>query len=225
MVFGEKIVFEIAFSRWQFLLLAAICVALVLPDKLGSETATLTTYYAAPVSSYDSLRVRTYAAIGTTSASSGAAQGSVKVSGSSYMAVGNYLGVASTTLGLRISTATAMGGNSELMLNVNSTVANNSANTYATSDSYGRLALVPANGAVTFNAPIASLCKWVRYDSVHGQGVSGEMPCSTVASQKYAAIAVGAGTPPNVKVTFKADSISKNGAYMLCCRMTFFQPS
>lgn len=224
MTFGEKFVFEITFSRWQFSLLAAMFVALALPDKLGSETATLTTYYAAPVSSYDSLRVRTYAAIGTTNASSGA-QGSVNVSGSSYLAVGNYLAdVSTTTLGLRISTAASMGGNSELMLNVFSTAVNTSG-TSAANSTNGRIALVPANGAVTFNAPIANLCKWVRYDSVHGQGASGEMYCSMDSSQKYSALAVGAGTPPNVAVSFKANSVSKNGAYMLCCRMTFFTPS
>ncbi len=222
MVFGEKFVFEITFSRWQFSLLAAMCVVLALPDKLGSETATLTTYYAAPVSSYDSLRVRTYAAIGTTNVSS-AAQGTVNVTKSAYLAVGDYLGSGSTTLGLRIENVKYLGGDSELMLNVYSASANgNSDSVPPSTASNGRIILAPANGKVTFNAPIANLCKWVRYDSIHGQGVAGDAYCSTLASDKYSAIAVGVGVPPNVKVTFKANSISKNGAYVLCCHMTFF---
>jgi len=222
MLFGEKFVFEITFSRWQFSLLAAMCVALALPDKLGSETATLTTYYAAPVSSYDSLRVRTYAAIGTTDSGTGA-QGTVNVA-KSYLAVGDYLVLGSTTtLGLRIANASSLGGNSELMLNVNSSKPNNNGDSVPPSTAAnGRIVLAPATGKVTFNAPIANLCKWVRYDSVHGQGSSGETYCSNLDSDKYSAIAVGAGTPPNVNVTFKANSISKNNAYMLCCHMTFF---
>lgn len=214
MLFGEKIIFEVVFERWQFSLLAALCIALALPAKLGSETATLTTYYAAPMSSYDSLRVSNYATIGTTYVSG-------KVSGTTTLTSSLRLGAGITsntaTAGLTLAGADSLTGSYLLTLDVSNTAANSSTagkEIGDDADGKGRLFLAPNDGSVTFNSSIKNVCKWVPYKSNGG----GTYPCGA----GYMAFAAGYGTAPDIKVTFDPLITSGDAASMLCCRMTFF---